>query len=779
MVVVVNEPIAETEPILDVAGGSSDDLHFKTKSNSYAKEAYKNIASSMKAGPLQIKSPLTGVELLLTAVRLQNMPLAKQCIENLDQQLDKSNVLLIISSLSKCKMPSNTKSEFEPSAPPIIENEHQRGTDWVLELTDPLRHNCLLEIDKNADYILKQKEIFDLSYLDILSIVERNTLQVTDELLVYSAIYRWAIAECHRRTLNTHLLNIRAVLRQLSYMPRYGLMAKNKFMCRCVDNVKGPSRSGLLEEKEWRLIKFYIQEKSRINFFAFFEIKTVVLISVDVIISITNGTILRGQQQELQQKEGPRQNVKPMISAGIEGRLPYMTYPEPWGGPPKQHPEFLRPAPKPLPPNRYNGVTISTSLNGTRLGPPQRPPSKYPSPPATTPVNLTQPKEDATEELSYPVYSRLLPPPPPFMYHHTGPYAPLYQPPYTPPLRANYPQPPPLSPLEPPYTPTTPSATGAAIFLSPSATFSPPAIIQQQASQTASRIERKPSPSFKVPSGKEGSLKHRILTRPGDSALLARNSIDQQKEGPRLSETTRKRLTATVSPPRSPAKAGNNNVVPVGNFTKGSLIQLANGELRRVEDMRTEDFVNSAERSPELRLADSTVVRIEENPITGTGTVTLSYNQRRTQVEFEASLEHPFFVYGQGWASCAPDRTLQTYGLKVHRLQVGDILISLTPRESTTTSSTRGSTIITTATTTAVTSRQVSAESTVHSYHLVNPSQNLPNSLTASGVNYHPNVSSQHNNTISPDCSNSKKRRWSAPDQICDENEQNVRKVKT
>ncbi|KAF5305609.1 hypothetical protein FQR65_LT07689 [Abscondita terminalis] len=263
MVVVVNEPIAETDPILDVAGGSSDDLHCKTKNNSYAKEAYKNIASSMKAGPLQIKSPLTGAELLFTAVRLQNMPLAKQCIENLDQQLDKSNVLLILSSLTKCKMACNIKNEFEPSAPPIIENEHQRGTDWVQELTDPLRHNCLLEIDKNADFILKQKEVFDLTYLDILSIAERNTLQVTDELLVYSAVYRWAIAECHRRTLSIHLLNIRAVLRQLSYTPRYGLMPKTKFLCRCVDNVKGPSRSGLLEEKEWRLIKFYIQEKSK------------------------------------------------------------------------------------------------------------------------------------------------------------------------------------------------------------------------------------------------------------------------------------------------------------------------------------------------------------------------------------------------------------------------------------------------------------------------------------------------------------------------------------
>ncbi|XP_031347160.1 pollen-specific leucine-rich repeat extensin-like protein 2 [Photinus pyralis] len=471
---------------------------------------------------------------------------------------------------------------------------------------------------------------------------------------------------------------------------------------------------------------------------------------------------------------GPRENAKPMISAGIEGRLPYMTYPEPWGGPPKQPPEFLRPAPKPLPPNRYNGVHLSSSLNGTRQ--PQRQPSKYPSPPAATPVNLTQQKEESTEELPYSAYSRLFPPPPPFMYHPSGPYTSLYQPPYTPPLRANYPQPPPLSPLEPPYTPTTPSATGSAIFLTPSATFSPPAVVQQQPSQTITRVERKPSPSFKVPSGKEGSLKHRILTRPGDSIHL-RHSTDAQKpnDGPKLSEATRKRLTATVSPPRSPAKTGTSNVVPVGNFTKGSLIQLANGELRRVEDMRTEDFVNSAERSPELRLADSTVVRIEENPITGTGTVTLSYNQRRTQVEFEASLEHPFFVYGQGWASCAPDRTLQIYGLKVHRLQVGDILISLTPREATSLpASTRGSTIITTATTTAVTARQVSstAEAAVHSYHVLNPGHPV-----SSGVSF-----SQQSNvlqTVSSDCSNSKKRRWSAPDQICDENEQNVRRVKT
>lgn len=132
-------------------------------------------------------------------------------------------------------------------------------------------------------------------------------------------------------------------------------------------------------------------------------------------------------------------------------------------------------------------------------------------------------------------------------------------------------------------------------------------------------------PGFKVPSGKEGSLKHRILTRPPGENTAIHGSV------------SRKRMSSSaLSPPATPTKPAlntNNNTVP-GNFTKGSLIQLASGELRRVEDMRTEDFVLSAEKCPELRLAESTVVKIEENPITGTSKITLSYNQNRTQVSF-------------------------------------------------------------------------------------------------------------------------------------------------
>lgn len=123
------------------------------------------------------------------------------------------------------------------------------------------------------------------------------------------------------------------------------------------------------------------------------------------------------------------------------------------------------------------------------------------------------------------------------------------------------------------------------------------------------------------------------------------------------------------------------------------------------------------------------------------------------QVEFESTLEHPFFVYGQGWASCNPDRTFHCYGLKVHQLQVGDVLISLTPRE-TPLPPPRSTTIITTATTTAVTARQVSTIGSA-----------APSTSSASTED-----------STSAESMASRKRRWSAPDQICDEDEQTPRK---
>ncbi|XP_013115516.1 uncharacterized protein LOC106093080 [Stomoxys calcitrans] len=159
---------------------------------------------------------------------------------------------------------------------------------------------------------------------------------------------------------------------------------------------------------------------------------------------------------------------------------------------------------------------------------------------------------------------------------------------------------------------------------------------------------------FKVPNGKEGSLKHRILRPPSSESL-------------ETGKTPVMRAYTTTS-----------------NFKKGTYIELASGALRRVEDMRTEDFIQCAERSPQHQLAESTVVKINTSHASA-AVITFSYDRNRSKVDMEVSLDHPFFVYGQGWASCNPEMSMQVFGLKCQRLQVGDICISLTKRAANTT----------------------------------------------------------------------------------------------
>ncbi len=115
------------------------------------------------------------------------------------------------------------------------------------------------------------------------------------------------------------------------------------------------------------------------------------------------------------------------------------------------------------------------------------------------------------------------------------------------------------------------------------------------------------------------------------------------------------------------------------HFMKGAIIQLATGELKRVEDLQTQDFMRSAEVSGGLKIDSSMVVDIrssQQRP----GLVALHFNvgEQQSKVTIDVPPEHPFFVFGQGWSSCSPERTAQLYGLTCHHLQVGDVCVSVT-----------------------------------------------------------------------------------------------------
>uniref|UniRef100_A0A4W4H0C0 AXH domain-containing protein n=1 Tax=Electrophorus electricus TaxID=8005 RepID=A0A4W4H0C0_ELEEL len=124
------------------------------------------------------------------------------------------------------------------------------------------------------------------------------------------------------------------------------------------------------------------------------------------------------------------------------------------------------------------------------------------------------------------------------------------------------------------------------------------------------------------------------------------------------------------------------SLVPAGpgpsHFMKGAIIQLATGELKRVEDLQTQDFVRSAEVSGGLKIDSSMVVDIRgSHQRPGLVALHFTVGEQQSRVTIDVPPEHPFFVFGQGWSSCSPERTAQLYGLACHHLQVGDVCVSV------------------------------------------------------------------------------------------------------
>ncbi|TRY97162.1 hypothetical protein DNTS_009645 [Danionella cerebrum] len=92
-------------------------------------------------------------------------------------------------------------------------------------------------------------------------------------------------------------------------------------------------------------------------------------------------------------------------------------------------------------------------------------------------------------------------------------------------------------------------------------------------------------------------------------------------------------------------------LAPTGpsHFMKGAIIQLATGELKRVEDLQTQDFVRSAEVSGGLKIDSSMVVDIhasQQRP----GLVGLHFNvgEQQSKVTIDVPLNIPFLFSGRG-----------------------------------------------------------------------------------------------------------------------------------
>ncbi|TRY61535.1 hypothetical protein TCAL_04178 [Tigriopus californicus] len=114
------------------------------------------------------------------------------------------------------------------------------------------------------------------------------------------------------------------------------------------------------------------------------------------------------------------------------------------------------------------------------------------------------------------------------------------------------------------------------------------------------------------------------------------------------------------------------------SFQRGSLIELYNGQVKRVEELRTSDFLHNSRMYEDIKLEISRVVSYEIGNAEGQqNSIHLAVSANETRVSLEASSDHPFFVPNHGWSSVDPVSTLEKYNLPCRRLRFGDECLTL------------------------------------------------------------------------------------------------------
>ncbi|CBY24108.1 unnamed protein product [Oikopleura dioica] len=148
---------------------------------------------------------------LYTAKKYAVPALENQCIQFLETNLTSENAFLL---LSQARMFSE----------------------------DSLAERCLECIDQSTDEALAGDSFVDIDFETLLVILKRDSLGIREHRL-FSAILRWAGAECGRVNLSRDAKNMRKVLEGAIELVRFPLMTIEEFAA-------GPAQSDVLEKEE-------------------------------------------------------------------------------------------------------------------------------------------------------------------------------------------------------------------------------------------------------------------------------------------------------------------------------------------------------------------------------------------------------------------------------------------------------------------------------------------------------------------------------------------------
>ncbi|XP_029287910.1 uncharacterized protein LOC115008442 [Cottoperca gobio] len=204
------------------------------------------------------------------------------------------------------------------------------------------------------------------------------------------------------------------------------------------------------------------------------------------------------------------------------------------------------------------------------------------------------------------------------------------------------------------------------------------------------RVEKASPPSLSLPHfphddrALQYDVSHnsaKVVKHPASGHSFIRVSPDNNSSNPSMKDASRSSaLPSSEQASSSSSSSPNNFPWLLPHFVAGSLIELRDGRLRRVEHLQTEDFLLGALACPDLRLSCCTVQNISPSASsTSISRLLILLHDQQSQELVEVYAEYPFFVRGRGWSSCSPQRTARLCGLHCRQLSVGDICLALTP----------------------------------------------------------------------------------------------------
>ncbi|CCD70045.1 AXH domain-containing protein [Caenorhabditis elegans] len=115
------------------------------------------------------------------------------------------------------------------------------------------------------------------------------------------------------------------------------------------------------------------------------------------------------------------------------------------------------------------------------------------------------------------------------------------------------------------------------------------------------------------------------------------------------------------------------------HFMRGTQLNVANGNIKKVEDLSSDDFLRCAAESDDVIVNASVIKSIKSTA--GSVTIIFETGIEKQLIPLKCQVEHPFFVLGKGWCSCNPRKSGENYGLDCEILQVDDVCIVLTRNE--------------------------------------------------------------------------------------------------